>query len=91
MFVHGGVADDDEYLGDASVYSIVNQKWNTITVDDTTPGPVLANHTCCLILPSEQRNNPKLNLYKLPEMRVSRRGEVKVLLILNYYLYDIIA
>jgi len=78
MFVHGGISEEDEFLGDCALYSIINQKWSSLTINEDTPGPILANHTCCLILPSEQKYSPKLNLYKLPEMRVGRRGETKV-------------
>ena len=84
LFVHGGIADDDEYLNDGAVYAIMLQKWYPLTILEDTPGPTVAHHTCCLILPNEQRFNPKLNLYKLPDMRVSRRGEIKVSLNIYY-------
>ncbi len=79
MFVHGGMTDDDEILGDSAVFSIVPQKWYNLTVSEDTLSPALSSHTCCLVLPNEQRFNPKLIFYKLPELRVGRRGEVKVI------------
>ncbi len=78
MFIHGGITDEDEILGDCCVYSIIPGKWYSCTVNEETPGPVICHHTICLILPSEQKYNPKLSIYKLTEMRVARRGEKRV-------------
>jgi len=78
MFIHGGVSDEDEILGDCFLYSIIPQKWIACSINEETPGPKLCNHTIALVLPGEQKYNPKLSLYKLTEMRLARRGELRV-------------
>ena len=41
-------------------------------------GPLLAWHSACLVLPSEIANNPRTNIYKLPEEKIGRRLTHKV-------------
>ena len=52
-------------------------KWSQCSLGDFN-GPLLAWHTACLVLPSEVANNPKINIYKLPEEKVERRITIKV-------------
>ena len=84
MFIHGGVGDDEEYFGDCGVFLIVSQKWFSCPVSEKTPPPILSNHTCCLVFPHEIRNNSKMSIYKLPDLKVNRRPEK----VSNYYDYQ---
>jgi len=76
MFVHGGVSEDEEYLSDCAYFSIINQKWYTLSINDEYPGPALSNHTCSVVLPQEQRLNAKSSFYKLPERKIKRADKV---------------
>jgi len=78
MFVHGGISDDDEILGDSYIYTIPTQKWSVCHINTDSPFPTLCHHTIELILPAEQKYNQKLTIYKLTETRVARRGEKNV-------------
>ncbi len=78
MFIHGGISDDNEILGDSYLYNINSQKWYACSIDEESPNPRLCFHTSCLILSSEQKYNPKLNIYKLTDSRVQRRLDKKV-------------
>ena len=79
MFVHGGISEDDEYLDDCHLLNFSPLKWNSCIINLDCKYPSLAWHSACLVLPSEQMFNPKLNIYKLPEVGIGRRVASRVL------------
>jgi len=83
MFIHGGVSDENEVLGDSFLYSLNSQKWYNCSLEEDSPLPKLCCHTSCLVLPSEQRYSNKLNIYKLTEVRQTRNYK-KVINIFHY-------
>jgi len=42
------------------------------------PGPTLAYHSACVVLPSDIAHHPRINIYKFGEEKVGRRSVVKV-------------
>lgn len=78
IFVHGGISEDEEYLNDSHLLSLNPLKWNTCAISLEAPAPCLAWHSCCLVLPSDILYNPKLSIYKLPEISIARRSNTRV-------------
>lgn len=85
MFVHGGISEEDEYLNDCHLLSFNPLKWFQCSISTGIDSPTLAWHSACLVLPSEQSFNPKMNIYKLPEIGIGRRQTMKVK---NYFLIE---
>jgi hypothetical protein len=73
MLIHGGISEEEEYLGDVYLLQFSPLKWVSVNLNTETEIPTLAWHACCLVLPSEQMFSPKLNIYKLPEVGTARR------------------
>lgn len=75
MIVHGGISENNEYLGDTYLLSLSpTTKWYTCHISDEVPGPVLAGHSCCLVLPHDIKYNPRLNIYKYPDVGIGRNN-----------------
>jgi hypothetical protein len=79
MFVHGGISEEEEYLSDSFILTLSpSLKWNPCAISSDFEPPTLAWHSVCLVLPSDQRNNPKTNIYKIPEQNIGRRTVSRV-------------
>ena len=85
MFVHGGISEDDEYLDDCHLLNFSPLKWNSCIINVDSICPSLARHSACLVLPSEQMFNPKLSIYKLPEVGIGRRAVSRVLELFYFF------
>ena len=70
MFVHGGIDEDGTFLNDCYLLNLNPLKWVLCQINEETPSPVLAYHKCCLVLPEEIKINPKMNIYRYPDMGV---------------------
>ena len=68
MIIHGGINDDNKVLGDVHLLSLSPFKWSPANLNDQTPSPSLYGHACALVIPSELRFNPRMNIYKFPEI-----------------------
>lgn len=79
MIVHGGINEYGDILNDTYIFNLNLTKWSDIMINENNPGPFLAYHASCIIIPKEIKNSPKLNVYKLPESNKK----------LNDYLADI--
>jgi hypothetical protein len=68
MFIHGGICEQDEYLGESYILNLAGPQmaWKKVSIYNVTQ-PTLAYHACCLVLSSDLLNNPKLTLTKFPE------------------------
>jgi len=74
MFIHGGVSDENEVLGDSFLFSLTNHKWYACSIDEECTIPKLCNHKSALVLPSEQKYNSKMTIYKLNDYRPLRHA-----------------
>jgi hypothetical protein len=84
MIVHGGVSENGEYLNDTFLLSLNGSlKWTTCIINDDTPGPTLAGHSHCLVLPHDFKYNPRMHIYKYPELGVGRLQNSRVFIKLN--------
>ena len=72
MFIHGGIDEDGTFLNDCYLLNLNPLKWVTCQINEETRPPVLAYHKCCLVLPEEMKINPKMNIYKYPDISVKR-------------------
>ena len=72
MFIHGGIDEDGNYLNDCYILHLNSLKWTVCSINEDITPPYLAYHKCCLVLPEEIRINPKLNIYRFPDMGVKR-------------------
>ena len=72
MFIHGGIDEDGNYLSDCYLLNLNPLKWIACSINEDTPSPTLAFHKCCLVLQEDLRVNPKLNIYRLPEVGIKR-------------------
>lgn len=81
MILHGGVSENGEVLGDTNILSFSPLKWQTCSISDETPGPNLQGHACCLVLPHDLKYNPKMNIYKYPDIGIGRQGGNRVQII----------
>ncbi len=73
MFVHGGISEDDVYLNDCHLLNLNQLKWSSCFLDVDLPAPSLACHTACLVVSSDLSDNPRMNIYKFPEIGSLRR------------------
>ena len=71
--MHGGISEDGNYLNDCYNLNLIPLKWNILPILNENESPHLASHSACLVLQSELLNNPKLNIFKLPELPMNRR------------------
>ena len=72
MFVHGGLDEFGEYLDDAHLLNLSNNyRWYKANISSYSPLPKLGYHSCCLVIPKEMQKNPKLSIYKLPDISIS--------------------
>ncbi|MCQ2818317.1 MAG: hypothetical protein MJ252_13705, partial [archaeon] len=68
MFIHGGLDSEGRFLNDAYILFINEMKWMLADFKSDSPPISLAFHKCCLVLPEEIRINPKLSMYRYPEI-----------------------
>ena len=73
MFIHGGISSDGEFLNDCFLLNFNPFKWLKITFKNFSDSPFLAYHSCCLVVPSEIKNNIRFNIYKYPESNSERK------------------
>ena len=78
MIVHGGINENNEYLNDTYLLTMQPMKWTHCSINEETPGPALAGHACCLVLPSDLKYNPRMTIYKFPDLGVGRAQNVRV-------------
>lgn len=77
IFIHGGISEEHEFLNDCHLMNTSPIKWSPCSVN--IGGPSLAWHSACLVLPTEIANNPRTNIYKLPDEKMGlRRTYAKV-------------
>lgn len=74
--MHGGLSEEYEYLNDSHLMNTNPIKWSPCSLN--SPGPTLAYHSACLVLPSDIANHPRVNIYKFGEEKIGRRSVVKV-------------
>jgi hypothetical protein len=72
MLVHGGQNENNEYLNDTALLQLSPLKWHHAIINEDTPGPCLSGHACALVIPSEMKCNYKMNIYKYPEVTLSK-------------------
>ena len=83
MFLHGGISEDEEYLNDCFLLSYAPLKWNTCPINSENEGIHLAFHTACLVIPADFANNPKITIFKFPDLGVGRRLSFKVIFLIK--------
>lgn len=74
MLIHGGVTDEDEILSDCYLYTFQFQKWSAVVIDQNCICPKVSNHTMALVVPSKQKYDSKMNIYKPNEVRIIRKA-----------------
>ena len=79
ILIHGGFNEDNIVLGDCYLLNLQALKWVSVIINEDTPTPFLAGHTSCLVLPNDIKYSARLNIYKLPEERVKKTSNVKVI------------
>ena len=79
MFIHGGISSDGEYLNDCYLLNLNPYKWLKISFKNYFDSPFLAYHSCCLVVPSEIKNNIRFNIYKYPESNSERKVFSRIL------------
>ena len=72
MFIHGGIDEEGNYLSDCYLLNYNPFKWINVSISEDTPSPVLAYHKCCLVLPEDIRINPRLSIYRIPDIGTKR-------------------
>jgi hypothetical protein len=95
LFIHGGSGENDEVLGDCHVLSLNPYKWMPAALNEITPAPFLTGHSSALVVPADLRYNPRMNIYKYPEMGFGKLYTNKVmkfyfLFIFKKYIYNFI-
>ena len=67
MFIHGGIGENGEYLGDSYLLNLNNSLiWNQTNILPISIPPKLAYHSCCLVMTSDIVNSNKYSIYKIP-------------------------
>jgi hypothetical protein len=97
IIIHGGTSENDEVLGDCMVLSLNPYKWMPAALNEITPAPFLTGHSSALVVPADLRYNPRMNIYKYPEMGFGKLYTNKVLIFFSiiffscsyYFLYTI--
>ena len=79
MFIHGGISSEGEYLNDCYLLNLNPYKWLKISFKNYLDSPFLAYHSCCLVVPSEIKNNIRFNIYKYPESNSERKVFSRIL------------
>jgi hypothetical protein len=79
MIVHGGINENNEYLNDVCLFTFSPMKWQMCSISEDSPGPMVAGHACALVLPSDLKYNPRLNIYKFPDIGVARLQNTRVI------------
>ena len=85
MIVHGGISENGVILSDTCILSFSPLKWQQCTISEEHLGPALEGHSSCLVLPHELKFNPKLNIYKYPDVNIGRQGGSRVKII--YFIF----
>ena len=72
MVVYGGIDDEGHLLDDLWVLDLnLSMRWNYIEVKGIKQ-KALAHHCSTLVLSSEKRNHPLLNIFKFPDLPLGR-------------------
>ena len=81
MFIHGGINDNNQVLGDCYFLNLTlsQLKWGTCPINRNTPSPRLYGHSSALVLPKEYYTSNKLNIFNYPEVefansRIKEKG-----------------
>ena len=78
MFIHGGVDEEGNFLDDCYLLNLNPLKWVNCQLNEDSISPTLAYHKCCLVLPEEIRINPKLSIYRYPEMGIKHLANYNI-------------
>ena len=72
MFVQGGIDEEEEYLNDCYLLNYQPLQWKIPSIKKTLVKiPCLAYHSCCLVLPTEIREDSSFTIYKrIPEQKL---------------------
>ena len=68
IFIHGGITNSNEVLGDSFILNLNPLKWQTCNISKYTPGPVLFGHTSCIVIPQYILKNHKFSIYSYPNI-----------------------
>ena len=70
MLVYGGVDEFDNILNDIWILDLNNLIWTRIDVLNNKIMPFLVFHSSTLVLKSEKKNHPLMNIFKFPEPKL---------------------
>ena len=73
MLIHGGIGENGEYLDDCNLLSLNPFKWTEAQIAPFCEKPILAMHSCVLVIGEDIKNNMKFNIYKFPEVSPNKR------------------
>ena len=90
IFIHGGLSEDNEVLGDCHVLSLNPYKWITAAINELTPSPHLTGHASTLVVPSDLKYNARMNIYKYPEVGFGKLYANKVKKFLHLFLLNLL-
>ena len=69
MLIHGGIGEDNQGLGDCELLSLTSPyKWTPAVITELSVSPILYGHASALVIPSDYRYNPRMNIYKFPDL-----------------------
>ena len=69
MIIHGGINENEGMQNDTYLLNFKPLKWIELHINENTPGPYLAYHCSCLVLPHHIRISSKLSVYRVPETK----------------------
>ena len=72
IFIHGGITNSNEVLGDSFILNLNPLKWQTCNISKYTPGPVLFGHTSCIVIPQYILKNHKFSIYSYPNIELGK-------------------
>ena len=67
------MSEENTILNDFHLLNINPFKWFPLAISENSIAPSLFGHTSTLVFPSDIRNSPRLNVYKLPDDKLQRR------------------
>lgn len=78
IIVHGGISEEGKVLNDTFLISLTPFKILSCKIHIDYPGPFLTGHCDALAIPCEVLNNPRLGVYKMPDVPFGKRINLKL-------------
>lgn len=78
IIVHGGINEEGKVLNDTFLISLTPFKLLSCKIHVDYCGPFLTGHCDALAIPREILNNPRLGVYKMPDIPFGKRINLKL-------------